>query len=711
MPPIASTLVTTPGATRFTGNSDQIEEGSINLFAKLRVTTDWNTALTPGKYTGVDAANAPTTGAYSGEVYIISEFITLQIVYRVVSGSLETYRRVSEEVTGVLTFVDSWELVTSSGVSARRVLNWNDELEVGFVYAFSTAINNPLVDVGCWGEITRLENAGSPLRVTQQADLIQSGVKKTFSRWWHDADGWSGWLEHLTYAPASYNIQKTKYWGIRINGSVDGLNSGLTEIKFYSKYGKYIPFSAIFTDYIGTIINPLTQAIDGNLSNVFSVDTPASFSYIVYGTNDNYSAEEVGYLAIYKGYGDYGFPTNFDFVVSHDTSIWETVKRFDGVEKAEGSWHNFYVDLPKNLTDVEQVSNWYDIDKSGKYYSTFSALNLPVAITEGVVYGDATVDYTNSNLLLTVNHINDSYVLARYQAYRHGTTWEGWVEVTGGSTITTIADLPNIATNTVLGRATAGAGAIEELTPSATKTLLGLNDTDGLSEGTTNKYFTNVRTIAATLTSFVAEAGTVSATDSILQALQKIVGNIATLTTSSITEGSNLYFTNARTIASVLTGFSAGAGTVAATDSLLQAIQKIVGNLTNKLDNSSPNLYQIFPIAISDTTTALTVGTVPMTFLCAANMDLTAVQASVNTVSSSGNPTFDVKKNGTTIFSTKVSIDSGEQSSTTATTPSVLTSNPVSCTKGDLLTFSIDVAGTGAKQATIYLTAKVTGGV
>jgi hypothetical protein len=61
--------------------------------------------------------------------------------------------------------------------------------------------------------------------------------------------------------------------------------------------------------------------------------------------------------------------------------------------------------------------------------------------------------------------------------------------------------------------------------------------------------------------------------------------------TDAVPEGSvNRYFTAARAIASALTGFTAGAGTVAATDSILQAIQKIVGNIAAKtqVSNAAP---------------------------------------------------------------------------------------------------------------------------
>lgn len=49
--------------------------------------------------------------------------------------------------------------------------------------------------------------------------------------------------------------------------------------------------------------------------------------------------------------------------------------------------------------------------------------------------------------------------------------------------------------------------------------------------------------------------------------------------TSLVTENTNLYFTNARAIASTLTGYTSGAGTISATDTILGAIQKLNGNV------------------------------------------------------------------------------------------------------------------------------------
>lgn len=49
-------------------------------------------------------------------------------------------------------------------------------------------------------------------------------------------------------------------------------------------------------------------------------------------------------------------------------------------------------------------------------------------------------------------------------------------------------------------------------------------------------------------------------------------------TTAQVTESGNLYFTNARAISAPIPGYTSGAGTVAAADSVLQAIQKLNGN-------------------------------------------------------------------------------------------------------------------------------------
>lgn len=108
-------------------------------------------------------------------------------------------------------------------------------------------------------------------------------------------------------------------------------------------------------------------------------------------------------------------------------------------------------------------------------------------------------------------------------------------------------------------------------------------------------------------------------------------------------------------------------------------------------------------IVLSDETTAITTGTAKRTFrlpLC----QVLAVRASLTTSSSSGNPTFDINESGTSILGAKLSIDSGEKTSTTAATPATITDNSIA--DDAEMTFDIDTAGTGAKGAKIYMKVK-----
>ena len=65
------------------------------------------------------------------------------------------------------------------------------------------------------------------------------------------------------------------------------------------------------------------------------------------------------------------------------------------------------------------------------------------------------------------------------------------------------------------------------------------------------------------------------------------VGAVA-LTTTDVAEGTNLYYTNTRGIGSTLTGYVSGAGTIGASDTILQAIQKLNGNKATNANLTGP---------------------------------------------------------------------------------------------------------------------------
>ncbi len=109
----------------------------------------------------------------------------------------------------------------------------------------------------------------------------------------------------------------------------------------------------------------------------------------------------------------------------------------------------------------------------------------------------------------------------------------------------------------------------------------------------------------------------------------------------------------------------------------------------------------VIGVALSDETTAITTGTAKVTIRAPYAFTLTSVLASLSTASSSGIPTVDINESGSTILSTKLTIDAGEKTSTTAATAAVISDAAIA--DDAEITFDIDVAGTGAKGLKVWL--------
>jgi hypothetical protein len=109
--------------------------------------------------------------------------------------------------------------------------------------------------------------------------------------------------------------------------------------------------------------------------------------------------------------------------------------------------------------------------------------------------------------------------------------------------------------------------------------------------------------------------------------------------------------------------------------------------------------------ALGDTTTTITPGANKGYWIATYDGTLTGVYGSVLTPSTSGAVTFDIHLNGTTVMaSNKILIDQGDRSSVTATTAAALTTTTFST--GDLFTFDIDAAGSGAAGPQLVFHAK-----
>lgn len=111
-----------------------------------------------------------------------------------------------------------------------------------------------------------------------------------------------------------------------------------------------------------------------------------------------------------------------------------------------------------------------------------------------------------------------------------------------------------------------------------------------------------------------------------------------------------------------------------------------------------------FEFALSDEVTAITTGTAKVTWRAPFAFTVVGVRASLTAASSSGIPTVDINEAGTTILSTKLTVDASELTSTTAAAAAVISDSAIA--DDAEITFDIDVAGTNAKglKVKIYYT-------
>lgn len=118
-------------------------------------------------------------------------------------------------------------------------------------------------------------------------------------------------------------------------------------------------------------------------------------------------------------------------------------------------------------------------------------------------------------------------------------------------------------------------------------------------------------------------------------------------------------------------------------------------------------VIEVTGLAVSDETTALTTGTGKLTFRMQHGFVLSEVRASVTTAPTDATIIVDINQNGTTVLSTKLTIDATEKTSFTAATPPVI--SVATLADDDEITIDIDqvgstIAGAGLK---VYLHGRV----
>lgn len=157
------------------------------------------------------------------------------------------------------------------------------------------------------------------------------------------------------------------------------------------------------------------------------------------------------------------------------------------------------------------------------------------------------------------------------------------------------------------------------------------------------------------------------------------------------------------TLNDIIVGGASGTPTRLAVGTSLQALRVNAGATALEWATPGAAAATAIPIACSDEVTPLTAGTAKVTFRMPYAFTLTAVRASLTTAQASGSIfTVDINENGTTILSTKITIDNTEKTSTTAATAPVISDTALA----DDAEITIDIDQVGSGSATglkVYL--------
>ncbi len=145
---------------------------------------------------------------------------------------------------------------------------------------------------------------------------------------------------------------------------------------------------------------------------------------------------------------------------------------------------------------------------------------------------------------------------------------------------------------------------------------------------------------------------------------------------------------------------AAQAGDITYTLPATNVAAPLMNNGSGTLSWSNTGLPVEFIVAVSDETTALTTGTSKITFRMPYAMTLTAVRANVITAPTGSTVIVDINETGSgTVLSTRLSIDAGAKTSTTAGTPAVISDSALA----DDAEITIDIDQVGSTVAGVGL--------
>jgi hypothetical protein len=274
-----------------------------------------------------------------------------------------------------------------------------------------------------------------------------------------------------------------------------------------------------------------------------------------------------------------------------------------------------------------------------------------------------------------------------------GITTNGTSRITLGVAGTSVGglDFKNATSGTLSIQPPTGAlGTVTLTLPAATDTLVGKATTDTLTNKTLTAPTINGGTATALTGLAVLNAGT--------GAFDLTIAHNGTLTAGrTLTLNLN---DAARTVSLAGNVTLAGALVTSGANSLTlttTGATNVTLPTSGTLATTTQALAESICVAASDETTALTTGTAKVTFRMPFAMTGVTVRGSLATAQTSGSIlTVDINEGGTTILSTKLTIDNAERTSTTAATAAVV--SDASLADDAEITIDIDQVGDGTAK-------------
>lgn len=252
-------------------------------------------------------------------------------------------------------------------------------------------------------------------------------------------------------------------------------------------------------------------------------------------------------------------------------------------DENQGRGYVLISDNPISVNSSELVWTQFKADKtfSGSkyiYLSTLDEIVLAPLRPNTLIVGDVIAEAQDCDTSLGTSHVlaSDSLGLT----IKDGVVTDAMI-ASGSS----LEEASTFFSNTDITGAQA-----ETLSDGSNADALHIHSSTNITEGS-KLFFTEARVRSTLLTGLnLGTSGDIAATDSVLVAFGKLQNSLTSAAGAAITDltgeatgtgpGSTaVTLNNAAVIGKVLTGYTAGAGTVAATDTILQAIQKVDGNV------------------------------------------------------------------------------------------------------------------------------------